>query len=151
MTETMRGLWGCCGSVVGVLWGCRVDVVMCCGSVVGCCGMLWGCCRGVVGVLWGCCGGVVRVLWGCCGGFVGVLWLNFCFFLRYCLKFTTLTQLGKRTHNIVSRVYLLEKRILQLFCYFWNRGVCHSSSCCVSHNSRNLTIRPSLNGELNFL
>ena len=59
-------------------------------------------------------GGVVRMLWGFCGGVV----IEFLFFLRYCLKFTTLTQLGKRTHNIVSRVYLLEKRILQLFCYF---------------------------------
>ena len=76
--------------------------------------MLSGCCRGVVGVLWGCCGGVVRMLWGFCGGFV----IEFLFFLRYCLKFATLTQLSKTTHNNVSRVYLLEKRILQLFCYF---------------------------------
>ena len=101
------GVVGCCG----VLWGCCGVVV---GVLCGCCGGVAGCCRGVVGVLWGCCGGVVRMLWGFCGGVV----IEFLFFLRYCLKFTTLTQLSKTTHNTVSRVYLLEKRILQLFCYF---------------------------------
>ena len=67
-----------------------------------------------MGLLWGRCEGVVRVLWGFCGGVV----IEFLISLLYCLKFTILTHLSKTTHNTVSRVYLLEKRLLQLFCYF---------------------------------
>ena len=36
-------------------------------------------------------------------------------------------------------------------CDFLFRGVCHSTSSCISHNSRSYMSNPSLNGQLNAL
>ena len=36
-------------------------------------------------------------------------------------------------------------------CDFLFRGVCHSTSSCISHNSRSYMSNPSLNGQLDAL